>query len=163
VLLHARDILLDNLELSDHPSFLLHSTVLTEACFPFPTDVVPRLVTAPPADNHAGADGDVFRGGVLVVGGRRLLLYELAGRDAQEKQRIKRRKLEARKSSSDANEVAKSREKEAERENRKRKPKASIEWPWSEVAAYVNAYPVQTWLPYISSGIAPLIRNHCAS
>lgn len=145
VLLHARDILLDNLELSDHPSVLLHPTVLTESCFPSPTDAVPRLVTAPPADHYPGADGDVFRGGVLVVGGRRLLLYELAGREAQEKQKIKRRKLEARKSSSDANEVAKSREKEAERENKKRKPKASIEWPWSEVAACVNAYPMQTW------------------
>lgn len=144
VLLHARDILLNDLELSDHPSVLLHPTPLSETCFPFPTDVVPRLLTAPPADYHAGTDSDVFRGGVLVVGGRKLLLYELAGKDAQEKQKVKRRKLEARKSSLDVNEVAKAREKEAERDSKRRKPKASIEWPWSEVAAYVDAYPVRT-------------------
>lgn len=144
VLLHARDILLDGFELSDYPSVLLHPTPLAETCFPFPTEVVPRLLTAPPADYDADTDSDAFRGGVLVVGGRKLLLYELAGRDAQEKQKAKRRKLEARKSSSDVNEVAKAREKEAERESRRRKPKASIEWPWSEVSAYVNIYPVRT-------------------
>ena len=144
VLLHARDILLNDLELSDHPSVLLHPTPLAETCFPFPTDVVPHLLTAPPADYHAGTDSDVFKGGVLVVGGRKLLLYELAGKDAQEKQKVKRRKLEARKSSLDVNEAAKAREKEAERDSKRRKPKASIEWPWSEVAAYVNAYPVRT-------------------
>ncbi|KAF8635825.1 hypothetical protein AX15_000024 [Amanita polypyramis BW_CC] len=135
VQLHARDILLDDFELSARPSVLLHPTPLSDKVVPFPTDIVPRLVSVPAPDPYANEDDDTFRGGVLVIGGRKLLLYELAGREAQEKQRGKLRKLEARKSSSDVNEVARAREKETERENRRRKPKASVEWPWSEVSA----------------------------
>ena len=136
--LHARDILLDDLELSARPSVILHPTPLSEKVVPFPTDIVPRLVSVPAPDPYTDADENVFKGGVLVIGGRKLLLYELASKEAQEKQKGKWRKLEARKSSSDASEVAKAKEKEVERESRRRKPKASVEWPWSEVAAYVN-------------------------
>ncbi|KAK2459647.1 hypothetical protein APHAL10511_008292 [Amanita phalloides] len=135
VQLHARDILLNESELSARPSVLLHPTLLAEKHFPSPAEIVPRLMTVPSANPSADEDDDVFRGGVLVVGGRKLLLYELASKDAQDKQDGKWRRLEARKYSSDANEVTKAREKEAERESRRRKPKASIEWPWSEVAA----------------------------
>ena len=96
------------------------------------------MVSVPSPDPYADSDDDVFRGGVLVLGGRKLLLFELAGREAQTKQKGKRRRLEEKKASSDPNEAAKAREKEAEREGKRRKPKATIEWPWSDIAAYVN-------------------------
>ncbi|KIL67911.1 hypothetical protein M378DRAFT_185481 [Amanita muscaria Koide BX008] len=128
--LHARDIILDALELSAHPSVLLHPTTLSDNVFPSPTQIAYRLASIPASDPYADEE-DVFKGGVLVIGGRRILLFELAGQNAQEKQKGKRRRLEARKAS-DANSA---REKEAEREGRRRKPKASVEWPWSEVVA----------------------------
>ncbi|PFH53878.1 hypothetical protein AMATHDRAFT_72908 [Amanita thiersii Skay4041] len=133
--LHARDILVHDLELSAQPSLYLHPTSLSETVFPNPTESIPYLATVPTHDLRTDDDDDAFRGGVLVFGGRKLLLYELAGKDAQEKQKAKRRRLEARKSSSDTMEAARARDKEKERESRRRKPKASIEWPWSDVTA----------------------------
>ncbi|KAF8630852.1 hypothetical protein AX17_005211 [Amanita inopinata Kibby_2008] len=133
--LHARDIFVEDLELSAYSSSLLQSTVISDKVFPFPAEIVPRLLSVPALNQYADVNDDEFRGGVLVVGGKKVLLYELAAKEAQQRQKGKRRRLEARKSSSDVNEAAKAMEKEKEREGRKRKPKASVEWPWSEVAA----------------------------
>jgi DNA damage-binding protein 1 len=138
--LFARDIDIESLELSTHCSSLLQPTIISEKVVPYPTESPPQLITVPPDDDSAevaDVDDDAFLGGVLVVGGTQILLFDVASKQKQEKQRGKLKRLEAKKKSNDATEVGKAREKEKERLNRRRKPKASIEWPWSEVTAYV--------------------------
>ncbi|KAF5360619.1 hypothetical protein D9756_004828 [Leucocoprinus leucothites] len=144
----ARDIELEELQLSTHPSTHLHSTMISERIFPYPADSPPRLVPVyPPSTKREDDDDDdeimdssdkKFPGGILVAGGKKLLLYELVDRESQEKQRGKRRRLEDKKKSKDPVEKAKAREKEVEREGRKRKPRASVIWPWSDFAAWCS-------------------------
>jgi DNA damage-binding protein 1 len=134
----ARDILLDDLELSYHPSTVLHATPIAAKVLPCPTECVPQLLSVPPSQLTIDGDDEDegFAGGVLIVGGKKILLFELASMQGQAKQRGKRRRLDAKKKSTDAADVEKAREKETEREGRKRKPSGSVEWPWSEVTAY---------------------------
>ena len=106
---------------------------LSDNFFSFRANAVPHLVSIPSPYPYADSDDGVFRGGVLVLGGKKLLLFELAGWEARAKQRRKRRRLEEKKESSDPNEAAKAREKEAEREAKRCKPKATI-----DITAYVN-------------------------
>jgi DNA damage-binding protein 1 len=136
----ARDILLDDLELSYHPSTVLHATPIAAKVLPCPTECVPQLLSVPPSQPTMDEDGEDegFAGGVLIVGGKKILLFELASTQGQAKQRGKRRRLEAKKKSTDAAGVEKAREKEMEREGRKRKPRGSVEWPWGEVTAYAS-------------------------
>ena len=138
VQLIARDILIEDLELSSHPSTVLHPTPISARVLPCPTECIPQLLSVPPSQLTVDGDDEDegFSGGVLIVGGRKILLFELASTQGQAKQRGKRRRLEAKKKSTDAAEVAKAREKEMEREGRKRKARGSVEWPWSEVTAY---------------------------
>lgn len=140
VQLLARDILLDDLELSAYPSAVLQSTSISAKVLPFPTEAVPQLAPVPMGVLEDGDDGEEsFLGGVLILGGRKILLYELASSEGQAKQRGKRRRLESKKRSGDAADAAKAREKEREREARIRKAQGSIDWPWGEVIACVYA------------------------
>lgn len=128
----SRDINITDLEMSPAPSTLLPSTSISSRSLPL-TESLPTLIPIPPSlDDESDAASP---GSILVVGGRKLLLYELASIDWQEKQKGKRRRLDSRKRSMDSSEVIKAKEKEKEREVKKRKPKATIEWPWSEVTA----------------------------
>lgn len=135
----ARDVELEEIQLSTFPSTHLHSTMISDRMFPYPADSPPRLVPVhPPSPNKHDEDGTMVShsrqyGGVLVVGGKKVLLYELVNNEGQERQRGKRRRLEDKKKSKDPLEKAKAREKEAERESRKRKPRASVVWPWSDI------------------------------
>ena len=139
VQLIARDILIGDLELSTHPSTVLHPTPISPKIFPCPTECIPQLLSVPPSRSTSDEDDEEgFSGGVLIIGGKKILLFELASTFGQIKQRGKRRRLEAKKKSADSAEVEKGKEKEMEREGRKRKPKGSVEWPWSEVTAYAN-------------------------
>ena len=136
----ARDIDVDAYELSHHLSPLLTSTPISNKVIPYPTDSLPRLVPVQPEINDDGVNTseDNFQGGVLVVGGRQILLFEVSSSERQEKPKGKRKRLEAKKKSTDAIEVAKARAKELERENRRKKPNAIVEWPWSQITAYVG-------------------------
>lgn len=78
-----------------------------------------------------------FQGGVLLVGGTQILLFELSSRESQEKVKGKRKRLEAKKKSTDAAEVSRAKVKELERESRRRTPNAVVEWPWSNITTYV--------------------------
>jgi DNA damage-binding protein 1 len=114
--------------------------MLSGKLFPYPADNPPVLV--PVHGPHVKIEEDPmedtqeeFLGGILVLGGKKLLLYELVDQEGQEKQRGKRRRLEDKKKSKNLKEADKAREKEAEREGRKRKPKGTVVWPWSEISA----------------------------
>ncbi|OCH88473.1 hypothetical protein OBBRIDRAFT_780096 [Obba rivulosa] len=129
----SRDLDLENYELSPAPSVLLLGTPLSSATFP-PMETSPLLVPVPPTASADDEDGHL--GGILVLGGRKLLFFEHTSEDRQEVKRDKRRRLAKRLSSSTPSEVTKAKEKEKEREARKVKPKFSVKWPWSEVTAW---------------------------
>ena len=131
----ARDIDIDNQELSMHHSLLLQPTFISDKVISCPTELPPQL--APVSPNVLSQDADSSFGGVLVVGGRQILHFDMASKQSQERQRGKRKRLETKKNSNDPAVSAKAKAKEKERSGRTRKPKASIEWPWSEVTAYV--------------------------
>lgn len=136
LVLCARDVDIENLEMSPQYSTLFQVTLIPEKVVPYPTDYLPQLISIQPEEVEDGEPPeDAFLGGVLVVGGRQILLYDVASRQSQEKQKGKQKRLEAKKKSTDASEAAQARAKERERESRKRKTKASIEWPWSVVTA----------------------------
>ena len=129
----SRDIHVEDFELSPSLSTLLPNTSISSKSFPSPTELIPKLIPVPPSHSDTASDG--FMGGVLVLGGRQLFLYELASRIWQEKQRGKKRRLETRKKSMDSSETYRAKEKEKERDGRKRKSRASVDWPWSEITA----------------------------
>lgn len=64
------------------------------------------------------------------------MLYEIAPLEKQKKLKGKQNRLEGRKRADDRTEAIKAREKEKEREGRQRRANATVEWPWSEIAAW---------------------------
>ncbi|KAJ7695700.1 mono-functional DNA-alkylating methyl methanesulfonate N-term-domain-containing protein [Mycena rosella] len=136
VQLHARTVVPEEMDISRELSTVLHPTPISSKIIPYPEDAVPKLIPVPCPQAALGTDPDdeteYFIGGVLVVGGTRILLYEMASADGQTKQRNKRRKLEKGKESGNKAEVEK---KQKERDTRKRKPKAFVDWPWSEITS----------------------------
>ena len=126
----ARDIQVDDLQLSPTPSQLLPPLSLPGKWFSI-EEHMPRLIFVPSTED---SDNEC-EGGILVVGGRKILLYDLASNDVLEQNIRKSRRMEKKKKSRNAEEVADAKEKEKEREWRKRKAHATITWPWSEVTA----------------------------
>ena len=100
---------------------------------------MPRLIPVQPEaiDDGINMRGYGFQGGVILVGGTQILLFELSSRESQEKVKGKRKRLEAKKKSTEAAEVSKAKAKELERESRKKKPNFVVEWPWSYITSYV--------------------------
>ncbi|KAG6878094.1 hypothetical protein C0993_012421 [Termitomyces sp. T159_Od127] len=136
VQLLAREILLEELELSSTPSIVLTPTAIPDKVVPYPDEITLRLFAIQPQsaeDNDI--EEDCFLGGLLVIGGRKIVMYELASSQGQAKQRSKRRRLEKKKKSMDAADVEDARNKERAREGRARKVNGSVAWPWSEVTA----------------------------
>ncbi|KAF8967077.1 CPSF A subunit region-domain-containing protein [Flammula alnicola] len=136
--LSARDVDVGGLELSPQPSTLLQPTLISERVASHPTELPLQLIPIQPNTSADSADASVdpFPGGVMIVGGRQVLLFELASKESQAKQRGKQKRLEAKMKSADPAEVAKARTKEQERGFRKRKSKFAVDWPWSEVSAW---------------------------
>ncbi|TFK48656.1 hypothetical protein OE88DRAFT_1663726 [Heliocybe sulcata] len=124
----ARDLSVQEFELSSTPSTALPSTTLSSSTF---LSIEPPPILIPVLDEESG-------GGVLVAGGRKVLFYELASQDMQDKHHGKRRRLEGKKKSGDKAERERAREAEKAREKKRRKPKASVDWPWSEITAWCN-------------------------
>lgn len=137
VQIHARTVYED--EISSELSTVLNPTPISPKILPYPEEAVPMLVPVPCPHDAMNIDSEdeneSFIGGVLLVGGTRILLFEVLSADGQAKQKNKRRKLEKGKASGNAAEVEKASQKQRERDTRKRKPKAFVEWPWSEVAS----------------------------
>ncbi|KAF7299245.1 CPSF-A domain-containing protein [Mycena indigotica] len=140
LLVHAVDI--NDLDISRDVSDVLHPTCIPSKLLPFPAVGAPPPILIPVprpssfeniSDDKEG-DTTTFIGGVLVVGGSKIMLYELAGENGRVKQSNKRRRLDQAKQSEYRREQAEA--KEAERQKRKRKPKATVDWPWSEVTCF---------------------------
>ncbi|KAF7291738.1 CPSF-A domain-containing protein [Mycena chlorophos] len=140
----AHSVDLSDLDISREPSDALHPTALPSSLIPIPHSVsegpVPILIPVPcPAEFQESAaekeaDPSTFFGGVLVVGGKKIVLFELPGKSGSFKQGNKRRRLDESKRSASHREQAVA--KEQERYNRKRKAKARVDWPWSEISSY---------------------------
>jgi DNA damage-binding protein 1 len=136
VQLISRDLeqIKDGWDLSPFPSTIIHPTAISEKIFPSPDDDVPFLVPLHSAgwDEEEGDEGLNFLGGVLVVGGTKIVLYELASEKSRKKQEGKRSRLEKMK----ASDAKSAKAKQVERDARKRKPTASVDWPWGQVTAW---------------------------
>lgn len=135
----SRDVLLEDLELSAAHSNLLITTLLSERTFPS-LDPAPLLVPIPSHSTGSEEDdedetGPAHRGGVLVLGGRKVMFFENASQDQQDTRKEKQRRLGKRLSSTVQAEVAKAKEKEKERETRKIKARATVKWPWNAITA----------------------------
>lgn len=133
----TRDLDIGSLDLSQQFSTAMQPTLIPEKFAPYPTDSALHLIPVQPdiPDDILDIPDDSFLGGVIVAGGKQLLLFELASKESQEKQKGKQRRLETKKKGKDAAEAAQARAKEQERGNRRRKPKAVVEWPWNELTA----------------------------
>lgn len=128
----AREIILDDGQLSPVASPLLTPLVLPETWFTIEENP-PRLVFI---SANKAIPGD-FNGGILIVGGCKIILYDLARGDVLEKSVNKARRME-KKGKANIEEEGTPKEKGKETEYKKRKPRAVVDWPWSEVTAYVH-------------------------
>ncbi|EGN98024.1 hypothetical protein SERLA73DRAFT_109335 [Serpula lacrymans var. lacrymans S7.3] len=126
----SRDISLDEYQLSPTPSPALPSTPLSAKSFPI-GDKPPSLVYIPPFID----DDEDFIGGMLVIGGTKILFYDTSSRESQGNRKQKQRRMDKGKDST-VKELAKAKQKEDEREWRKKKARASVDWPWSEITAW---------------------------
>lgn len=144
VQLLARDLIEDesSWELSHHPSTILKPTTISSQVLPQPTQLRSWLIAVPPQmrlgdeDHGDEAEGDShFAGGVLVVGGRKILLYELASDESRQRQEHKRVSLQKKKAAQDKVTVQKAISKQLMQDMKMRKPTALVDWPWGEVTA----------------------------
>ncbi|KAI0826862.1 CPSF A subunit region-domain-containing protein [Trametes gibbosa] len=135
----SRDVLLEDLELSPTHSNSLITTLLSERTFPS-LEPPPLLVAIPPYstgdDDDDDDTGPSHRGGVLVLGGRKVAFFENASQYQQDTRKEKQRRLSKRLSSAVQAEVSKAKEKEKERETRKIKARATVKWPWAAITAW---------------------------
>ncbi|KAK7048153.1 CPSF-A domain-containing protein [Favolaschia claudopus] len=142
VRLHARTIVKDGdlYDISYELSTVLHPTPISSNTFPHPDECTPKLIPVPCPGDAVNVDtndeSETFIGGVLLIGGTRILLFEVLSAHGQAKQKNKRRKLEQKKGSGNQQEIDAARQKQRERDTKKRKPKAAVDWPWSEVSAW---------------------------
>ncbi|KAH7926445.1 hypothetical protein BV22DRAFT_1118853 [Leucogyrophana mollusca] len=127
----SRELSVEDLQVSPSPSNILPPISLPEKLFEV-ADEAPSIISIPLYED----DAEDFHGGVLIIGGRRILLYDLTSEDTQEKYQAKQRRTEKKKKSVDQAEAMSAKQKELEREGRKKKARASIDWPWGEVTAW---------------------------
>ncbi|KAF9496184.1 hypothetical protein BDN71DRAFT_1415949 [Pleurotus eryngii] len=133
LVLVARELSIDNLELDPQASTWLPQTVLVQSIFPTCTVHIPKLVHVPAFSSGAEM---TFRGGVMVLGGRRILLYEMSDLEWQTRAKGKAKRIANKKKSADDATVNEAKEKEKARAAKKRKARAALDWPWSDVVAY---------------------------
>jgi DNA damage-binding protein 1 len=129
----ARDLILSERELSPEPSLLLPPTTISSALTP--TGASPCLVTINP--QQSSGKKEPIPGGILVLGGRKIRYFEHSSAEWQEKYRERQQKPESQKKNADRPLGGNGKDKQKGREIKKRRAKATVEWPWREVAAYV--------------------------
>ncbi|KAK7056644.1 hypothetical protein VNI00_002361 [Paramarasmius palmivorus] len=147
-------VISDSVELSYDPSLALPPTTIAQKWVPYPTETLPRLVSLAPQDS--------FLGGILVVGGRKILLYELSSEEDRQLHEGKKKRLNKRKSGTDEEEKEKAKEKEKARENKKRRASAEVEWPWSQTPPAQTISYLDNQVFYVGShlGDSQVIKLH---
>ncbi|KAI0027623.1 mono-functional DNA-alkylating methyl methanesulfonate N-term-domain-containing protein [Vararia minispora EC-137] len=113
--LYSRELDTDNVELSPNLSHYLRPCIPNIGLKTL-TDPAPSLI---PVQNF-GVDEEEFLGGVLVIGGAKIRLYEGTDEEYRKKFKVLQKK----------NRV---------NEDKQGKPRASIPWPWAEVTAWCPA------------------------
>ena len=131
VRLIVRDLDTSEYEIASRPSLELPSIALNNSFFRYPDEDRTFLL---PVGEWERQWQEAFRGGILIVGGRRLMLYERADEDTKKRHGKKLDAFEA-SSKGDAKKQKEARDKQNQRDLRKRKPVASVDWPWSRVVA----------------------------
>ncbi|KAJ3991663.1 CPSF A subunit region-domain-containing protein [Lentinula boryana] len=117
----------------EYSSHFFSPTLISFKDVPTPDEGGVYLIPVPPADEDTdeGKGGldeekDVFVGGILVVGGSRILLYELNSQEVlNPNSKLKgkgKRKQDVRVTH--------------EKTTKKREPRATVDWPWSRVSAW---------------------------
>ena len=101
-----------------------------------PTESSPCLVTIHP--KQSSGKKDPIPGGILVLGGRKIRYFEQSSAEWQEKYRERQQKLESQKKNAGRSLGGNAWDKQKGREIKKRRAKATVEWPWREIAAYVS-------------------------
>ncbi|KAJ3863624.1 CPSF A subunit region-domain-containing protein [Lentinula novae-zelandiae] len=128
-----------DLDIADY-SNLLPPTSISYKNLPNPAETAVHLIPIPADEDYMydmdedDQETDVFLGGILVVGGSKILLYELTSQEAQEFRPVKgkgKRKRDSKKQI-DAPTDSGSKQK---KEIKKRDPRATVQWPWSWVTA----------------------------
>jgi DNA damage-binding protein 1 len=136
------DVSPNNEQFSPKPSTLLPPTPLQQKIFPgpFANDTLPVLIHIPAPPSTRFVNAEAQQGGILILGGKRIIYYDLATPSAQLKAKGKSSRTEKKKKEGmkrgDRMEVDNAKEKEEEREWKKRKVAGCVEWPWSEVTAW---------------------------
>ena len=132
----ARDLDVDGLELSVMPSAYLQRAILPASSFP-DSDNPLILVPVPsfPLQSTTSDEDIGCLGGVLVLGGRKIVFVESATVEEQRREIGKDKRQQRRKSSASDKALRQAKQKEKEREAKKVKSKAAVKWPWSEVTA----------------------------
>lgn len=131
----ARDLILSERELSPEPSLLLPPTIISSSALT-PTGASPCLVMIHP--KQSSGKKEPIPGGILVLGGRKIRYFEHSTAEWQEKYREKQQKPESQKKNAGRSLGGNGKDKQKGREIKKRRAKATVEWPWREVAAYVS-------------------------
>lgn len=131
----ARDLILSERELSPEPSLFLPPTNISSSALT-PADASPCLVTIHP--QQSSGKKEPIPGGILVLGGRKIRYFELSSTEWQEKTRERQQKIESQKKNADRSLGGNTKDNQKGREIKKRRAKATVEWPWREVAAYVS-------------------------
>ncbi|EJF63344.1 hypothetical protein DICSQDRAFT_153890 [Dichomitus squalens LYAD-421 SS1] len=134
----CRDVDLAEFELSPVHSNILLTATLSDKTFPSlesPLMLVPIPQHETDAD-EGDDDAPAHRGGVLILGGRKILFYEHSTEEQQETRKEKHRRLSKRLASEDEAKAQEAKKKEKERESRRIKPRASVKWPWAAVTAW---------------------------
>ena len=139
----ARQLDVDAMDLSIEVCHTIPHSVLPANHFPF-TETPLQLVPVPrfalaqsPSDESEEDRPARCRGGVIVLGGRKVNFYELADKRTVRELKNKDKRQEKRRASGSGNAEAlrEAEQKEVAREVKKVKPRATVKWPWSEVAA----------------------------
>jgi DNA damage-binding protein 1 len=126
----TRDLSIEDLQLSTLPSPLLPSLPVPGKLFStaMDDDGTPAIIHIP---SYSGDEDDDFEGGILIIGGRKIMLYDFVDVETQVKRERRKKRADKKKPAGDTEAIAK----EKGMEWKKRKARAVVEWPWAEVTA----------------------------
>ncbi|KAI0337556.1 hypothetical protein BDW22DRAFT_1363933 [Trametopsis cervina] len=142
VQLLARDLDIESQELSTIPSLWLQRAVLPSSSFP-DVENQPILVPVPSfsldPSTASGKQETQCLGGVLVLGGRKVIFVEAATDAEQKHEKGKEKRQQQRQNSGSEKNQRQAKQKEKEREAKRVKSRATVKWPWGEVTAWCPA------------------------